>query len=258
MNKYVFAFCLAGLAGGAFAYTNPFTLDFNSSGGESDWNVLNSETIIFAETTPPSGSPFAPQSATGYNGTGWMRINSPQANGIGTAIYSGTAGGSTSDITNFTIEADVFVATSVTTRYQTGIIVSWDSGDSNNPFEFYYSNGTPGNPNGYGVRGSGDAVTTNYGLTFGNPSAPTESADRWVRLKVVVAGNTATVSVDRDIDGNYDLTQSGITFDGTAGKPGLFYVINDGSGGAALANQFGYYDNFHYTPSSGVSDWQLY
>ena len=243
------------IAGSVFGYTNPFTLDFNATGGEANWTETSAGSLVYAETTPPGGSPFAPQSAPGYNGNGWARLTTPQANGVAVAYYDGTAGGSTADVTAFSIEADVFIVTDATpaNRYQVGIVGSWETGDLFSPLELFYCNNLTGQPNGYGIRGSADTVT---GGGYGMFSGVTETSNRWVGMKLVINGTTATGYIDRDNDGTYDITSTPVTFDGVAGKPGLFYVINDGAN--AIADQFAYFDNFTYTPLSAVADWSLY
>lgn len=254
MRSYILSVGLAVIASTSFAYTNSFTLDFNTvDAGEADWTEPSGGSVQIGETVPPAG-PFAPQSAAGANGTGWLRGVTPQAAGVFQAVYNGAAGGSNADVTNFTLECDVFIAPASATRYQSGLLISWDASDGFNGFEFFYSRNTNNQPDGYGFRGVGDGVTTTYAMFSGL----TETGDRWVRLRAQVNGATANLSVDRDLNGTYDLTESNVAFDGVAGKPGLFAVINDPATFAAMPDQYGYYDNFKYTNTSAVSDWQMY
>jgi hypothetical protein len=219
---------------------------------------VNADTIIVTgENVPADATPYTPppQLAPHYNGSNWLRLGpKTQTNGITLAIYDGTAGGSTADPADYSIEADMFVGRdNETNRWQAGLVGRYVDGVSiNNPFEFFYGRNVGSFAEGYGVRGGG--ATTSY-----NMFSVAETGDQWVHLKMTVTGGTASVAVDRDKDGTYDLTQEGITLNTTTGKPGFFAVINDPPHTSGLIpDTYAYFDNFKYTPLAGVNDWSVY
>ncbi len=240
------------------AYTNPFLIDFNLSGDTAGWSdPINSPAGVFVagETTPadsPAYSP-TPNSAPGFNSTGWLRTGistGGQANGISLAIYDGTAGGSTTDPTDYTIQGDVFVVTGGTQRNQEALVGRSTATDGNLPFQVFYVNNHPSEVNGYGYRGGG--ATQTYGLF------PAETGNRWVRMRMIFHGATADIKIDRDIDGTWDYTQDAIALTATAGKAGFLSVINDPGTGNAIPDQNSYFDHFVYNDASEVADWMLF
>jgi len=247
-------FCLSNLV---FAYTNSFTLDFTSSDltGWSDPANSPSSDIVSGESTPADSPPYSPtpNTAAGYNSTPWMRIGRSAGDnyGVALAIYDGTAGGSTTDPTDYTYQANVFVVTHATLRFQEGICGRWTSADGNFPFEVFHSVNTPGQPNGYGYRSGGS--TTTYGLFTA------ETTNRWVCMKMTFHGSLVDIAIDNNLDGTFDYTQNDIALTDTAGKAGFFSVINDpGAGSVGVPSQFSYFDNFSYTYPTSVGDWELY
>jgi len=248
-------FCLSNLV---FAYTNSFTLNFANSGDTAGWSDpvnIPAATIVAGESTPadsPAYSP-TPNAGAGYNSTPWMRIGRTASDnyGIALAIYDGTAGGSTADPTDYTYQANVFVVTHATLRFQMGICGRWTSGDGNFPFEVFHCVNVAGQSNGYGTRGG--VSTDAYGLF------PAETTNRWVRMKMTFHGSLVNIGIDNNLDGTFEHTLNDIALTDTAGKPGFFSVINDpGNGSVGVANQFSYFDNFSYTLTTSVGDWNLY
>ncbi|MBN1900421.1 hypothetical protein JW926_03735 [Candidatus Sumerlaeota bacterium] len=243
----------------SMAYTNSFTLNFESAGDTAGWSdSVNTPatTIVTGETTPADSPAYSPTPLTGagYNSTAWMRIGQPGGDyyGIGLAIYDGTAGGSTTDPVNYTIEADVFVVIHATLRFQMGLAGRWTSASGNFPFELFHSVNV-GQPDGYGFRSGGS--TAQYGLF------PAETTNRWVHMKMKFHDALVDVAIDNNMDGTDDYTQNDISLTATSGKAGFFSVINDlGSGGTGIPNQFSYFDNFKFTPepAAAVNDWVLY
>lgn len=254
---------LLGLASAAVAYTNSFTLDFNTA-GTTGWSEVNGGEILAAgETTAvgtPAYSPGPGDGAAGANGTGWFRVGAgTQAAGVVTANYNGTAGGSTTPPADYTIEVDMFVVVNPSQpgyRHHADLNARWNN-STNAPFQFFYSHNTPSSANGYGFRNTGGGTATTY-----NALGVTETSNRWVRLKITVTGTAALVAVDRDLNGTYDHSAN-VTLGGTApatGVPGVFSVINDPTNGSArVADQFTFFDNFKYTPgNAGIGDWAVY
>jgi hypothetical protein len=267
--RLLFCGAVCAISAAGLAYTNNFTLDFNAAGGTAGWtdpvpNPSSFASGVTAGTDSPAYSP-TPQAATGYPGSGMFQLGTPsQANGVSLALYDGTAGGSTSDPTDYTVEADVFVIVNPASpqRNQEGIFARFNA-SGNSPLEFFYSHNTPGQPDGYGFRntntGTGGTATTYNALGV------TESANRWVRMKMTVAGTAVTIAVDRDRNGSYETTYGSPIVLGTgaptAGKAGFFSIINDSGTGALIANQFAYFDNFAFTKPAvpaGVADWSIY
>lgn len=252
MRRLLSTLFVLGVVGPAMAYTNGFTLDMNTAGA-TGWSdpAGNGTTFVTGETTPADSPAYNPAPSVGAPGGGWMRLNSPQANGIALAIYDGAAGGGGADPVDYTIQVDMFVVATGTERNQSGVALRWGTGDGNFPFEVYHAinNGNPG----YGYRCPNGYSSTSTNLF------PAETQNRWVTLKVSVYGDKATVSVDRDRDGTFDYTTATpITgLNTSAGKAGLFYVINNG--GNRVDGKYSYFDNFKYTPiAAGVEDWSIY
>lgn len=252
------SFCLLGvlaLAGTAFGYTTQYTQNFNAASPAGWSDPFNSGTTLVAGDSTPTDSPAyspLPQSAPGYNSTAWLRLGTTNtgAAGVTLALWDGTGGGGGTSGTDYTVEGDVFIVIDATNRHQQGL-AGRATGTDNLPFEFFYANGTPSQPNGYGYRSGGS--TANYGLF------PAETSNRWVHMKMTFHGSQVDVAVDRDLNGTYDYTQTNIALTATSGKAGFFSVLNNGSGGAAITTQYAYFDNFKYTPAgSGVNDWSIY
>lgn len=261
MRRMAFAaVVLALLAGPALHAQTTFTKSFEtaSTAGWSDpVNPTTNFVLVSGDSTPADVPAFSPppNTATGFNGTSWLRFGRTDNsnNGVCLAIYDAVGQGDLPAApTDHTVEALVFVKVDATERYQVGITGRYTLALGNFPFELFYSNNTGTQPNGYGTRGGGS--TTNYGA-FGGV---TETANRWVRMRIQFAGLVANVGVDRDLDGVYELTQDGIALTATDGLPGCFSVLNNPSTGDGLPNQFVYFDELSVSvPAAGVTEWML-
>jgi len=217
-------------------------------------------TMTAGSTTPSDIPPLTPtpDTAPGFNGTPFLCLGRPDGDnfGVALAVYDVLAQGDlTSTPTDCTIEADVFIIITPSLRHQEGIGARWAAANGNFPFELFYSDNTPGQPNGYGTRGGGS--TTTYGRFGGE----VETSNRWVHMKVVLTGANADVYVDRNMDGTYELSETGIALTATEGMPALFSVVNDpNNGSAGVPTQYVYFDNLTlFVPSpAGISDWMIY
>ncbi|MGI8906220.1 MAG: hypothetical protein ACR2IE_06995 [Candidatus Sumerlaeaceae bacterium] len=255
MYKYFFALTLSAVAGAGFGYTNSYSANFNTSlpAGWSDPFNANS-VLVGGETTPadsPAYSP-TPNTATGFNNNGWLRVGTTNTSnfGITLALWDGTGGGGLTEAADYTVEADVFIVVHPTIRHHQGI-AGRATGTDNFPFELFYSNQTPGNPDGFGWRNGGS--TNTYG------AFPAETGNKWVHLKMTFHGAFVDVFVDKNKDSVYDYTSTNIPLTATTGKAGFFSVLNDPTAGnAPVTGQYAYFDSFTYTPTSGVSDWSIY
>ncbi|MCX7017418.1 MAG: hypothetical protein WCK47_10125 [bacterium] len=229
----------------------------------SGWSdpVNAAVTTMTAGSVIPSDIPalaIPPDTAPGFNGTPFLCLGRPDGDnyGVGLAVYDAVAQGDIATTpTDCVVEADVFIIIVPTLRHQEGVGGRWTAANGNLPFELFYSENTPGQPNGYGTRGGGS--TTAYGR-FGGV---TESSSRWVHMKIVLNGAMADIYVDRNMDGIYELSETGIALTATEGMPVLFSVINDPSNGnVGVPTQYSYFDNLIlYVPSPlGISDWMLH
>lgn len=251
---------LAALPVVGWSYDSAFTLTFENASDTEGWadlaNPINTEVFAgenVAVDNPPRS--VAPEDADNYNGTNWLRLgSSAQQFGVGTYVYSGTAGGSGTESQDFVVEADVFIDPTANYRYMVALFGRWVPGSVVSPPEIFYSRGTPGQPDGFGWR---HGVPQTYN---GFPEAVV-TEPQWVRMRAQFIGDQAQFSVDLDMDGTYDHVSAEQTMSSQlgAGRVGFQTVINDGTGSAIpVANQFGYFDNLTFTPVASVSEWSLY
>lgn len=255
--KFFTTAILAGLPALGWSYDSAFTLTFEqATGSEGFVDASQANTIFVAGENTPADAPaysVPPNSATGYNNTKWLRIGANVSGfGVTVASYDGRAGGATTTAQDFTATVEMYINPTTGKRYQVGLFGR--AGTESSPFQVFYSHNTPGNANGYGWRGTG--TTASYD-GFG---AGAETVPKWVRFKIQLGGATGTVSVDRDLDGVYELVSPPIALSVTnSGKIGVLSVINDpDNGSATIPNQFAYSDNLTYTPIASVNDWSVY
>lgn len=251
---------LAALPVVGWSYDSAFTLTFENASDTEGWadlaNPVNVEIFAgenVAVDNPPHST--APEDAENYNGTNWLRLgSSAQQFGVGTYVYSGTAGGAATEAQDFVVTADVFIDPLVTYRYQVALFGRWVAGSGNAPPEIFYSRGTPGQPDGFGWR---HGVPTSYN---GLPAAVVTEA-QWVRMRAQFIGDQADFAVDLDMDGTYEHVSPELTMSSHLGpgRVGFQTVLNDGTGSATpVVNQFAYFDNLTFTPVASVPEWSLY
>ncbi len=253
---YFFAIAvLAALPAFGWSYDSAFSLDFEEAADADGFTDVAGGNTVFVsgENTPADSPPYAvpPNVAAGYNNSKWLRTGSDvQPNGVSTAVYDGRAGGTTGTTTDFEATAEIYINPTYSERYQVGIFGRWTSGFS--VFHIFYSRKTSTLPDGYGWRAGGSTSTYN---AFGTGAEPVA---RWVRFKLRMVGAEAFMSVDRDLDGVYELVSPAIPVNAAApGKIGFQHVINTGAG-ASIPTQFAYHDNLTYIPIASVSDWSVY